>query len=285
MIDYNSPCAIKEFLDKNCLAMQKKFGQNFLINPLIRKKIIDMLDLNASTNIWEIGPGLGAMTELILQKSQHLTAFEIDKAFCDFNRECFCTYIKNGYYKLIQGDVLRAWKEEAKHNMPEVFFGNLPYNISSTLILNTIENNVIFDTMLVMLQKEVAARFIAKANSKLYSFSSVLCQCVYEIKDKIEVKSGNFWPRPKVDSVAILLKKRSEPLCKDIVGFSIFARTIFALKRKTLKNNLASFLSSSEQADLILKKVNITSNLRAEALDIKDLIAIYYILQKGINER
>ena len=126
--DYNSPTELKNFLESRNMAMQKKFGQNFLVNGDARKLIIDTLQIKPGTKIWEIGPGLGAMTYEILQTGAELTVFEIDHGFAAAITEFFADYKEQGKFKLIEGDVLKTWKKELQENgKPDYFFGNLPY--------------------------------------------------------------------------------------------------------------------------------------------------------------
>ena len=108
--DYNSSSEIKTFLENKGLAMQKKFGQNFLINENARKKIIDSLDVNDSTTVWEVGPGLGCMTEEILSRGANLTCFEIDKGFASCVKQFFEDYSVKEKFSLVEGDVLKTWK-------------------------------------------------------------------------------------------------------------------------------------------------------------------------------
>ena len=144
--DYNSPAELKTILDNNGFSMQKKFGQNFLINAQARKKLIDTLDLNENSTVWEIGPGLGAMTNEILEKGAKLTVFEIDRGFAKLISDFFSDYSKNNKFSIVHGDVLKTWKDEYnKNGNADCLFGNLPYKIAATFIAETIENIVRFD--------------------------------------------------------------------------------------------------------------------------------------------
>ena len=166
--DYNSAKNLKEILDQNGFSMQKKFGQNFLINPDARKKLIDCLDINENTKVWEIGPGLGAMTSEILERGADLTVFEIDRGFISLISEYFKPYSEKNKLRIIEGDVLKNWKKELERGKPDRLFGNLPYNIAATIIADTIENNIRFDKCLFTVQKEVAQRMCAKSGGEDY---------------------------------------------------------------------------------------------------------------------
>lgn len=286
--DYNSANDIKEFLDSNGMAMQKKFGQNFLINENARKKIIDSLDVNENTFVWEVGPGLGCMTDEILSRKANLTVFEIDKGFANCVRQFFEPYAKENKFSLIEGDVLKTWKKELasfsqKNNksVPDRFFGNLPYNIAATLIADTIENNVRFDKCVFTIQKEVAKRMNASPGSEDYSSFSVLCTWAYDITNIIDLSGANFWPKPNVDSRSVLFtKKESFPNCENPKLFCKMQRALFSSRRKTVKNNLTNFLSSSEKAEHSLNVAKIDSKLRAEVLSIEQMLYLSDIINK-----
>lgn len=267
-IDYDSPSSIKAFLEERGLAMQKKFGQNFLINGQARKKLIDALEIEKGTTVWEIGPGLGAMTGEILNRGAELTAFEIDHGFASALKELFCDR-KN--FKLIEGDVLKTWKNMS--DRPARLFGNLPYNIAATIFADLICADVRFDKSVITVQKEVAQRMNAKAGSDDYSSFSVLCQWAYEVTPLMDLGGGSFWPRPNVDSRAVkFIKRENFPQCNDPVLFTKMQRSLFISRRKTVKNNLTTFLNDSKKAETALKMADIDPKVRAETLDINTLL-------------
>ena len=117
-IDYNSPVALKDFLDGKDMAMQKKFGQNFLVNPKARTRIVDMLEIKEGDAIWEIGPGLGCMTREILDRKANLTAFEIDRGFISVLNEIFSAEINQENFRIVSGDVLKTWQKEVQDKKP-----------------------------------------------------------------------------------------------------------------------------------------------------------------------
>ncbi|WP_318663544.1 16S rRNA (adenine(1518)-N(6)/adenine(1519)-N(6))-dimethyltransferase RsmA [Treponema sp.] len=288
--DYNSSSEIKTFLDENGLAMQKKFGQNFLINENARKKIIDSLDVNDSTFVWEVGPGLGCMTEEILSRGAGLTVFEIDKGFAGCVRQFFEDYSEKEKFSLVEGDVLKTWKKELKafrertgKDCPDRFFGNLPYNIAATLIADTIEEGIRFDKCVFTIQKEVAKRMNAKPGTDDYSSFSVLCSWAYDITNIVDLSGANFWPKPNVDSRAVLFtKKKDFPGCENVSVFCKMQRALFSSRRKTVKNNLNNYLSSSEKADYALDKASIDPKLRAEVLTIEQMLRLSDVIAKDI---
>jgi len=274
--DYNSPTELKNFLESRNMAMQKKFGQNFLINKDARKLLVDTLDIKPGTKVWEVGPGLGAMTSEILERGADLTVFEIDRGFAAAVSEFFEDYKKKGTFHLVEGDVLKTWKKTLESDgKPDYFFGNLPYNIAASLIGDTIENGIRFEKMLITVQKEVAMRISSAVGSKDYSSFSVLCQWAYDTKPVITLSGGNFWPKPNVDSRAVLmLPKNNFPGCKDPLLFAKLQRSLFSSRRKTIKNNLTAFLSDSSKACEVIKNAGLSDNMRAESLTIEQLLKL-----------
>ena len=269
-IDYDSPAALKSFLEERGLAMQKKFGQNFLINGQARKKLIDSLEIEKGTTVWEIGPGLGAMTSEILDRGAELTAFEIDHGFAAALGELFGD---RSNFKLVEGDVLKTWKTVSER--PARLFGNLPYNIAATIFADLICAGVRFDKSVITVQKEVAQRMNAKPGTDDYSSFSVLCQWAYDVTPLMDLGGGSFWPRPNVDSRAVkFVKKELFPQCKDAAFFAKMQRALFVSRRKTIKNNLTTFLSDSAKAENALKKAEIDPKVRAETLDISTLLRL-----------
>ena len=114
--DYNSPNELKQVLDVNGFSMQKKFGQNFLINADARKKLIDNLDIDENSVVWEVGPGLGAMTNEILERGANLTVFEIDRGFASLINQFFDDYSQKDKFRIVEGDVLKTWKKHLENS-------------------------------------------------------------------------------------------------------------------------------------------------------------------------
>jgi 16S rRNA (adenine1518-N6/adenine1519-N6)-dimethyltransferase len=264
------------------MAMQKKFGQNFMVNGASRRRLVDALELSTDSRVWEVGPGLGAMTSDILARSSWLTAFEIDRGFCAVLRDIFSDEAK---FSLIEGDVLKSWPAElAKSAPPDRFFGNLPYNIAAAIIGDMIAAGVRFDVMVVTVQKEVALRMAAKPNTEDYSSFSVLCQWAYTVESLMDLAPGSFWPRPNVTSRAVRLRKRADwPRCASSATFMILLRALFSSRRKTVKNNLSAWLtqtsravagSADDLAQRVLRDAGIDPGVRAETLVVDDFIRL-----------
>jgi 16S rRNA (adenine1518-N6/adenine1519-N6)-dimethyltransferase len=277
LINFNSASALRTFLKEEGLGMQKKFGQNFLINPAIRQSLVESLNCEAESEVWEIGPGLGAMTALLLEKGLKVRAFEIDIGFINVLKRMF---INEKNFTLVEGDVLKTWKTQNQDFSKNFFLlGNLPYNIAAALLADFIENGLLFSRMVVTVQKEVALRMAAKAGSKDYSSFSVLCASAYKVKTLMTIHPQSFFPQPNVDSMGVLLEKHpvfEGALEKQIPAvFYPLVRALFASRRKTIKNNLTSFISSC------LKKFNSTD---AESTKSSQDICIELLRKNGIAE-
>ena len=285
--DYNSPAELKQVLDINGFSMQKKFGQNFLINSDARKKLIDTLQVDENTSVWEVGPGLGAMTSEILERNAKLTVFEIDRGFASLISNYFADYAKKEKFHLVEGDVLKTWKNHLEKNqIPDRFFGNLPYNIAATIIADTIENNVRFERCVFTVQKEVAQRMTAKPGQADYSSFSVLCQWAYDLQNIMDLSGGNFWPKPNVDSRAVLFtKKENFPECENPVLFIKMQRALFSSRRKTVRNNLSQFLKNNELAVECLNLADIDIMKRAEVLSIQQLLKLSDIINQKMGKK
>lgn len=271
--DYDSPSSLKNFLDQQGMAMQKKFGQNFLINGPARRRLIDALQVDDVTSVWEVGPGLGAMTDEILSRGASVTAFEIDRGFASCVRDFFKDYETQGKFTLVEGDVLKTWKSQAEKQLPDRFFGNLPYNVAATIIADMISAGYRFPRSVVTVQKEVAQRMCATVGSKDYSSFSILCSWAYKVTPLMDLGGGSFWPRPNVDSRAVVMELREDfPRCQNPEHFMKLLRGLFASRRKTIKNNLTVFYSNGEQAAAVLNEAKINPQIRAEELPLETLL-------------
>ena len=279
--DYNSPAELKAVLDANGFSMQKKFGQNFLINEDARRRLVDALELTEGMKVWEVGPGLGAMTNTILERRADLTVFEIDRGFASLISGFFEDYTKKGSFRIVEGDVMKTWKGQLKTaGQPDRFFGNLPYNIAATIIADTIENNVRFDKCVFTVQKEVAQRMCAKPGTSDYSSFSALCQWAYDVKPLLDLAGGNFWPKPNVDSRAVVFTKKADfPCCKNPELFIKMQRALFSSRRKTVRNNLSQFLKNNDLAVSCLEKAGIDIMKRAEVLTLPELLNLSDVIE------
>lgn len=275
--DYNSAAELKQVLDANGFSMQKKFGQNFLINQQARNKLIDALDVSEGTKVWEVGPGLGAMTSGLLEKGADLTVFEIDRGFISLISQYFESYSQKGSFRIVEGDVLKNWYDQTKDGsqLPQRFFGNLPYNIAASIVADTIEAGIRFEKCVFTVQKEVAVRMAAKPGDADYSSLSVLCNWAYDVKNLIDLSGSNFWPKPNVDSRTVIFTKKEDfPRCQNPKLFIKMQRALFSSRRKTVRNNLQGFLNNNEKTMLCLEKAGIDPMLRAEVLTIEEMLKL-----------
>lgn len=289
--DYNSPQALKALLDENGMAMQKKFGQNFMVNPSARTRIVDMLGLESGQRVWEVGPGLGCMTAEIMSRGADIKVFEIDRGFINLLRTYFADEENTGRFEIVQGDVLKTWKNEAKKSNGDGFmegiklFGNLPYNIAATFIADTIARGFIFDRCVFTVQKEVTERICAKPGTKNYSSFTVLCQWKYVVSSGIELAAGNFWPRPNVASQAVLFERREKPLeCSDSDFFVKFVHALFSNRRKTVSNNLKSMVPATISYDEIFDEACVSKSERAENISVEGLLRLSEVCLKKVKE-
>jgi 16S rRNA (adenine1518-N6/adenine1519-N6)-dimethyltransferase len=263
--------------------MRKQFGQHFLINPDMRRHLLDALDLTPGAGVWEIGPGLGAMTEGLLERGAALTAFEIDRGFIEVLRDLFGDH---SGFTLVPGDVLKTWPQTDTPG--DYLLGNLPYNIAAQVLAGFIEKKRFFNRMVVTVQKETARRITASPGSKDYSSFSVLCASAYTIRPLRVMKGALFFPEPRVESQGLRFDLRRDrspgayPPC-----FHALVRSLFAARRKTVKNNLEPFAASlfnrgqaSEISAQALAACGIRPSLRAEALGLDDFAALAAWLDK-----
>jgi 16S rRNA (adenine1518-N6/adenine1519-N6)-dimethyltransferase len=237
-INYNSAVALRAFLDKEGLGMRKKFGQNFLINPETRRALVEALGAKSGDEVWEVGPGLGAMTALLLESALSVRAFEIDPGFINILKRVFA---EEERFILIEGDVMKTWKTQKTSSF---LLGNLPYNVAAALLADLIENGRLFSRIVVTVQKEVALRMAARAGTPDYSSFSVLCASVYKVKPLMLIHPSSFYPKPNVDSMGVLLENRNVGIYPSI--FYPLVRALFASRRKTIKNNLSAFLATRQ---------------------------------------
>ena len=296
LVNYNSKQELRSFLEERGLGMRKKFGQNFLINPAIRSRLLDALEIKAGDNVWEIGSGLGAMTWGLLEKGAHVTAFEIDKAFISILKEIFYDEIsgidnKERSLNIIEGDVLKTWATQKVEKSDKLFLlGNLPYNIAASLLADFIEKGFCFKRMVVTIQKEVAKRMTAKPGSAEYSSFSVLCSSLYKVSLIQNIGSSSFYPVPNVDSSGILLELLPQKREKPELFYSL-VRGLFSERRKTIRNTLTRFASSviimkgasitgADAAEEVLKKTGISGKRRPETLEIDEFTCLAAILEE-----
>lgn len=276
-LNYSSINEISAVLSENGLAMTKKFGQNFLINPEARARIVSAAMVSPGMDVWEIGPGLGAITHLLLKAGVAVKAFEIDHGFASVLRD---KAFLDEDFTLIEGDAL-----ETLFSIPfdaDRVMGNLPYNVGSEIIARLIERRCLPPMMVFTLQKEVALRMMAKPGSEDYSSFSVLTQLDYDNTVPFTIKAGSFFPAPRVDSAVIVMRRKESYVDDDERdGFLAFIRVLFSQRRKTIRNNiLSSRQFSRDSMEAAFASAGLTGGERAEVLDTPILLSLFRAMKK-----
>lgn len=276
-INYDSPKELRAYLEGANLGMKKRFGQNFLINKGAREKIVACLPIKKDDIVWEIGPGLGAMTWHLLEKKAKVKAFEIDYGFIVALKD-FYAGLEN--FSIIEGDFIKIFRQMLKQekqqlDSPSYILSNLPYSSGSVMIAEIIKSFVNPEKMVFTVQKEVGQRMVAVPGDKDYSGFSLVCQSKYQVTLKGELNSGSFFPPPAVKSVIVELRKIKtfdESLSKvyyDLIG------DLFRSRRKTVLNNLIGGKLVQEYGKQhilsALSKNSIDFNRRPETLGIEDV--------------
>lgn len=269
-LNYDSVKEVISVLESEGLAMSKKFGQNFLIDHNARESIREKIAYKENLSAWEIGPGMGAITSLVLNSGIKVKAFEIDKGFCRLLKER--AFSDEANFTLIEGDALKTISDQSE--IPNIIYGNLPYNVGSIIIARLIENSILPERMVYTLQREVVERICAKENSDDYSSFSVLCQIDYKPTLSFVIRKGCFYPEPQVESAVVVMEKRKESLVPSDLRetFLEVNRALFSQRRKTIKNNLKAL--NLKDIDRVIASSNLAGNERAETLSIEKIVEI-----------
>ena len=277
-LNYDSPASLQAFLDDQGYNALKRWGQNFLINAGARRQILAALELKPGEPVWEVGPGLGALTHHLVEAGHPLTVFEIDPGYVGFLREEFGAAPAG--FQVVEGDVVKTWKSQPRTGLKTV--GNLPYNAASAIVAEFIEGGFFPEVFVVTVQLEMAQRMTASPGSKNYSSFSVLCQSVFRLDDVVTLKPGSFYPAPEVTSRVVRLRPHGRFPGLDHLRFSRFVRECFSSRRKTLRNNLpgaaAAIKVSDEALTTAFATAGIDLGLRAEALTVDRFVAVYQAL-------
>ena len=252
---------------------KKSLGQNFLIDKNVIDKIIQITKIHKK-NILEIGPGTGNLTEYILQeKPNYLTVIEKDENLC---QKLFLRF--KDKIKIINNDVLKENLEMINSNEKFTVFGNLPYNISTEIICRWVLNlkeTYWFDELILMFQKEVADRIIAKENTSQFGRLAVLMNWRLNIKKVFDIGPNSFSPKPKIDSSVLHFTPKNEfQKFKNSKNIEIVTRTFFNQRRKMIKNPLKQLFKNPKE---ISDKLNIDLNLRPQNLS---LLQFYEIISE-----
>lgn len=264
--DIATPVRTRAILERYGFSFKKSLGQNFLIDTNILKKIVSFAELTETSGAIEIGPGIGALTEQLARSSKKVAAFEIDQRLLPILADTLAPYDN---VKVIHSDVLKA---DVKSVIAEEFgdiedimvVANLPYYVTTPIIMKLLEDRLPIRGIVCMLQKEVADRISAKPGSKDYGSLSIAVQYYTEAETVMIVPKTVFVPQPNVDSAVIRLTRRESPAVhiKDEHFFFQVTKASFAQRRKTLLNNLTSQLPDGKP-----KKEEIIKALKASEIE------------------
>ena len=275
----NDAHIVREMLTSQGFKFSKSMGQNFLTDPNIPEKIVRQSGLDNTCGVLEVGPGIGALTKELSKVAGHVTAVELDKRLIPILRNVFAD-TKN--VSIFQGDILKIdIKKLVEETMSDLSYhvcANLPYNITTPAITAFIESNM-FDSITIMIQKEVAHRICAKPGNKEYGAFTVYANYYTTPEILFDVPPECFTPRPKVTSSVIKMKiKTDQPLDSEKeTAFFRVVRAAFNQRRKTLVNSLYSVLNESfnkDELEEIIKKCNLDVKVRGEVLSIEDFIKL-----------
>ena len=256
---------VKEIMGE--LKAKKKFGQNFLIDANIVDRIAQKA-CDRDLKTIEIGPGLGALTEMLLKYSKDVDAYEIDKDMY----ELLCKNIDDERLTVYLEDFLDT--DLSKYKEKVNICGNLPYYVTTPILFKLFESDLDMNKITVMVQKEVGDRLAAKTGSEDYSALSIEVQYLYEVKQEMNVSRKVFYPSPNVDSIVVSFTPTRERDREFEKGFFEFVKNCFRMRRKTLHNNLKD-LYDNETIERIYSECDLKSNVRAQELSLEDFLRLY----------
>lgn len=272
----------RAILERHGFTFKKSFGQNFLTDTNILQKIVDTAEIDKGVNVIEIGPGIGALTEFLAENAAEVMAFEIDDRLIPILAD---TLARFDNVQVVNQDILKADLQtqiQAFKNpdLPIKVVANLPYYITTPILMHLIESKIPFAEFVVMIQKEVADRISAMPNTKAYGSLSIVVQYYMTAKVSFIVPRTVFVPAPNVDSAILKMVCRDQPVVsvQDEDFFFRVSKVAFVHRRKTLWNNLTSHFGKSEDTKAKLEKAleiaKIKPSIRGEALSIPDFASL-----------
>lgn len=285
-----SPTDVRDILDRHGFKFKKSLGQNFLIDANILDKILIGADINRDDNILEIGPGIGSLTQGLCERAAKVVAVEIDRRLLPILDETLEGYDN---VHIVHGDILEVDLIELTanyfENRPFKVVANLPYYITSPIIMTFLESHLPYTDLVVMVQTEVADRILASPGTKTYGSLTVAVQYYTEANLIAKVPASVFMPQPKVGSAVIRLSKRdSLPLEHDEseIFFQV-VKAAFSKRRKTILNALSSYqfkesMGDKDQIREILQNAKIEPNRRGETLSIEEFARLTQEFGKGL---
>lgn len=277
----SNPTYTRAVLEAHGFSFQKKFGQNFLIDGNVLDNIIDAAGITKDDFVLEIGPGIGTMTQRLCEEAREVVAVEIDSNLLPILDDTLSTY-KN--WSVINQDILKVdikkLAEEKNGGKPIKVVANLPYYITTPIIMGLFESHVPLESITIMVQKEVADRMQEGPGSKEYGALSLAVQYYSNPEIVCEVPPSCFMPQPKVASSVITLKCHENPPveCNEKLLFTII-RASFNQRRKTLQNGLSNGTHfTKEQITEAIEKAGFSSTVRGETLSLEDFANLTRIL-------
>lgn len=267
---------VKKILEQKDIIVKKQYGQNFLLDDNVLKNIVKSAELKKDTNVIEIGPGLGFLTNYLQQATTNVLCYEIDEQMVEHLNEL------NYNISIINDDFLKRNLNEDFKNIFNnsnniTLVANLPYYITTPILLKVLEETTRIDKMIVMMQTEVAKRLCGKPSTKDYNALSVLIQYFTNPRIIFNVSPKSFFPEPNVESSVVMIEKKEEPLLevKNLDFFLKFNRNIFAQRRKTLYNNIQkAYNYDKELIKKIIKENNLDESVRSEELDVSQIVKL-----------
>ncbi|PHV59827.1 16S rRNA (adenine(1518)-N(6)/adenine(1519)-N(6))-dimethyltransferase RsmA [Streptococcus macedonicus] len=273
--DYSVTRAV---LERHGFTFKKSFGQNFLTDTNILQNIVDTAEIDKNVNVIEIGPGIGALTEFLAENAAEVMAFEIDDRLIPILDDTLRDFdnVKVINEDILKSDLQSRIKEFANPDLPIKVVANLPYYITTPILMHLIESKIPFAEFVVMMQKEVADRISAEPNTKAYGSLSIAVQYYMTAKVAFVVPRTVFVPAPNVDSAILKMTRREQPLVqvKDEDFFFRVSKISFVHRRKTLWNNLTSHFGKADEIKAKLEQAleiaEIKPSIRGEALSIAE---------------
>ena len=268
----------RAILERHGFTFKKSFGQNFLTDTNILQKIVDTAEIDKKVNVIEIGPGIGALTEFLAESAVEVMAFEIDDRLvpilADTLRDFDNVTVVN--QDILKVDLAQYIAEFKNPDLPIKVVANLPYYITTPILMHLIESGIPFSEFVVMMQKEVADRISAQPNTKAYGSLSIAVQYYMTAKVAFIVPRTVFVPAPNVDSAILKMVRRDQPAVavQDEKFFFKVSKASFVHRRKTLWNNLTSYFGKSEETKgkltAALERAELSPSVRGEALSLEE---------------
>ena len=272
----------KAVLERHGFTFKKSFGQNFLTDTNILQKIVDTAEIDDQVNVIEIGPGIGALTEFLAERAAQVMAFEIDHRLvpilADTLRDFDNVTVVNE--DILKVDLVQHIQNFKNPDLPIKVVANLPYYITTPILMHLIESGIPFSEFVVMMQKEVADRISAQPNTKAYGSLSIAVQYYMTAKVAFIVPRTVFVPAPNVDSAILKMVRRPEPAVavEDESFFFKISKASFTHRRKTLWNNLTGYFGKTEEVkDKLTKALDqagLSPSVRGEALSLAEFASL-----------